>query len=150
MAALKSSVDLAASLCRAFEGLFAKPYTCPAGVPTIGYGTTIYPDGRKVTLDDQAITRETAEALLHHELLALEPHILRLCPTVADSPRRTAALIDFAYNLGWPRLRASTLRRCVNRRDWPGARIEILRWNRAGGRILKGLTLRRQAEAALF
>lgn len=147
---MKSSVDLAASLCRAFEGFFAKPYTCPAGVPTIGYGTTIYPDGRKVTLNDPAITRETAEALLHHELLALEPHILRLCPAAADSPRRAAALLDFCYNLGWPRLRASTLRKKVNAKDWDGARIEILKWNKAGGKVLKGLALRRQAEAALL
>lgn len=147
---MKSSVDLAASLCRTFEGFYAKPYLCPAGVQTIGYGTTLYPDGRRVTLDDPSITRETAETLLNHELMALMPHVLRLCPAVADSPQRTAALIDFTYNLGWPRLRASTLRRRINERNWAAAKAEILKWDKAGGRVLKGLTLRRQAEATLL
>ena len=58
----------AASICRRFEGLYLKPYLCPAGVPTIGYGATFYQDGKKVSLRDKPITREQAEDLLMYHL----------------------------------------------------------------------------------
>ncbi len=147
---VSAAVALAAQLCRRFEGFYAKPYLCPANVPTIGFGSTFYPDGLRVTLQDPPITVEQAEAYLQHELAGIAPHVIRLCPVVINSPGKAAALISFAYNLGWPRLRASTLRRCVNRRDWPGARTELLRWVRGGGHILPGLVARRAAEAALI
>lgn len=147
---LALAVAIAARLARHFEGFYAKPYLCPAGVPTIGYGATYYEDGRAVRLTDPAITRERAEALL---LWTVEniylPQVLRLCPGV-DSPDRLAALIDFAFNLGAGNLRASTLRRKVNANDWPGARVQIMRWIRGGGRVLRGLVRRREAERALM
>jgi lysozyme len=142
------AVLLAADLCRVFEGFRAAPYLCPAGVPTIGYGSTRYPDGTQVTLRDDLVTRATADLYLLHELTALMPWVMALCPPLRGP--RLAAILDFAYNLGVGRLRASTLRRRINERDWDASQRELLRWNKAGGKVLAGLTKRRQAEARLM
>jgi lysozyme len=143
------AVQVAAALCRRFEGFYARPYLCPAGVPTIGFGATYYLDGRPVKLTDEPITRDGAEQLL----LAMVrrtylPAVLQLCPAV-DDPNRLAALVDFAFNLGSGNLRASTLRRKVNTGDWAGVPAELRKWVRGGGRVLPGLVLRREAEVAL-
>ena len=144
------AVDVAAALCRRFEGFYSTPYLCPAGVPTIGYGATYYEDGRRVLMTDPAMSRARAGALLlWHVRRVYLPAVIRLCPAV-DNPDRLAALIDFAFNLGAGNLKASTLRRKVNARAWDEVPRELLRWNKAGGRVLRGLTLRRQAEAALI
>lgn len=146
----EQALQLAAALARRFEGFSAEPYLCPAGVPTIGYGATRYADGRPVLLTDPPITREAAERLL---LLTLQreflPAVQRLCPGL-DTAGAAAALADFAFNLGAPRLAASTLRRRVNAGDWLGARRELARWVHGGGRQLPGLVRRRAAEAALL
>ena len=142
------AAPVAASLCRRFEGFYSKPYLCPAGVPTIGYGATYYLDGRAVRLTDPAISRVAAERLL---LRTIEreylPKVLALCPGVRD-PGRLAALIDFAFNLGTGALRASTLRRRVNAERWDDVPAELRKWVKGGGRVLRGLVIRREAEAA--
>ena len=141
---------VAAALARRFEGLYLSPYLCPAGVPTIGYGATFYMDGRCVRLTDPPISRETAERLLLWMVLnKYLPAVLRLCPGVRD-PNRLAALIDFAFNLGAGNLSASTLRKRVNAERWEDVPTELRKWNKAGGRVLRGLTIRREAEAALI
>jgi lysozyme len=143
-------VEVAAALCRRFEGFFSAPYLCPAGVPTIGYGATYYEDGRKVTLRDPSITRERAEELLQFQIRSRYlPAVMRLCPR-ADSNGRVAALIDFAFNLGEGNLAASTLRRKVNAGAWDEVAYQFMRWNRAGGVVLAGLTKRRKAESDLI
>ena len=135
---------------RRFEGFYQRPYLCPAGVPTIGYGATYYEDGTRVTLSDSAITRERAEALLlWHVRTVYLPAVVKLCPGL-DSPARLAALIDFAFNLGSGNLKSSTLRRRVNAGDWDDVPDELRKWNKAGGLVLRGLTLRREAEAQLI
>ena len=142
-------IAIAAALCRRFEGFYSHPYICPAGVPTIGYGTTVYPDGRAVTLRDPPVTREQADALLRNDLMAGRlPAVLRLCPGI-DTAGRLGALLDFAYNLGNGALASSTLRRRINAGDWGDVPAQLRRWNRSGGRVLRGLVLRREAEAAL-
>jgi lysozyme len=147
---MADAVTLAAALARRFEGLYLTPYLCPAGVPTIGYGATHYLDGRPVQLTDAPISRETAERLLLAQVRTVYmPAVLRLCPG-ADSPERLAALVDFAFNLGSSRLRASTLRKRVNSGAWGAVPSELRRWTMAGGRVLRGLQLRREAEAALI
>jgi lysozyme len=144
------AIEVAASLARRFEGLLLVPYLCAAGVPSIGYGATYYEDGRSVTLNDAPITKERAEALLLWMVRNVYlPAVLKLCPHV-DTPERLAALIDFAFNLGTGRLRQSTLRRKVNSDDWEAAKEEVMKWMRGGGRVLRGLVLRRQAERALM
>ena len=150
-AAILKALETAAALCRPFEGLRLKPYICPAGYPTIGYGTVYKPDGSKVTMEHPPISKETAEAWLLHELrnnymrgvLAASPHLVAY-------PLVLGAMTDFAYNLGVARYRASTLRRRINECDWIGARQELMRWTRGGGRVLPGLVKRRQAEARLL
>ena len=145
------NLDLAAELCRRFEGFRSKPYLCPAGVPTIGFGSTYYSDGRKISLDDVPITREQADSLLLHELnTTYAPGVMRLCPGLISNERRFNAIVDFCYNLGVGRLQTSTLRRKINAQDWEGAVEQLLLWNKAGGRILPGLERRRQAEAVLM
>ena len=144
-------LDLAAELCRRFEGFRSKPYLCPAGIPTIGYGSTYYTDGRKVSLDDLPITREEADAILLHESnTTYAPGVMRHCPGLVSNERRFNAIVDFCYNLGVGRLQTSTLRRKINAQDWEGAVEQLLLWNKAGGRILPGLERRRQAEAVLM
>lgn len=140
----------AVALARRFEGLYLTPYLCPAGVPTIGYGATYYLDGRRVQLTDPAITADTAMVMLRQMVTTVYlPAVLKLCPNV-DNPNRLAALIDFAFNLGAGQLRASTLRKRVNAGRWDDVPAELRKWNRGGGRVLRGLTLRRQAESMLI
>lgn len=143
------AVALVRALCIKFEGLYLRPYMCPAGVPTIGVGATYYEDGRRVTMADPAITRERALQLLDwHIAQHFLPATVRLCPG-ADTPGRLAALVDFAFNLGHGALAGSTLRRRVNAGQWDDVPAQLLRWTRAGGVVLRGLVRRRHAEAAL-
>ena len=142
-------IAIAAALARRFEGLYLRPYLCPAGVPTIGYGATYYEDGQRVRLTDPPITRERAEQLLEWMVRTVYlPSVAQLCPG-ADEPGRVAALIDFTFNLGAGQLRASTLRRKVNAGDWEAVPAELRKWVRGGGRVLRGLVLRREAEIRL-
>ena len=150
-------LDLAAELCRRFEGFSAKPYLCPAGVWTIGYGSTYYANGDKVTKDDPSIDREYAERLLMHELVhTYAPGAIRQCPillTVAIKDKdwgKLNAIVDFCYNLGVGRLQTSTLKRKINQQDWDGAIEQLKLWVRGGGKVLRGLVIRRAAEAALM
>ncbi len=141
--------DLAAGLCRRFEGLYLRPYLCPAGVPTIGYGATRYVDGRPVLLTDPPITRDAAERMLRLQIeRTYLPAVQTLCPGVDGA--RLAALTDFAFNLGVGALRASTLRRRVLAGDWAAVPGELRRWVRGGGRVLPGLVRRREAEIVLI
>jgi lysozyme len=138
--------DASAPLARRFEGLRLKSYLCPAGVWTVGYGAT----GRDVG-PGMVVTPEWAEARLYRDLMAFMPEVLKACPVLlTEPPDRLASILDFTFNLGGPRLRASTLRRRVNARDWPGAQAELAKWVRGGGRVLPGLVLRRAADAALL
>ena len=119
-------------------------------MPTIAYGATYYEDGTAVTLRDPAIPRERAEALLLWMVRTRYlPAVLRLCPGV-DNPQRLAALIDFAFNLGAGQLKASTLRRKVNAGEWGDVPAELRKWVKGGGRVLRGLVIRREAEASLI
>lgn len=157
-------LTLAEELCRRFEGLhrvgkdgLVYPYICPAGYPTQGYGTVYRPDGRKVTMQDPPITKEVAKEWLVIELLrTYAPGVVRQCPgllplaLLENDWRRLNAVVDFAYNLGVGRLQTSTLRRKINELDWEGAKAELARWTRGGGRVLPGLVKRRDAEIALM
>ena len=144
------AVAIAASLCRQFEGLFLKPYFCPANVATIGFGSTRYEDGRRVTLADPPITKARAEELLMWEINRVcVPAVKRSCPDLKE-PKKLAALLDFTFNLGSGNLHSSTLRKKINAEDWDAAQLELAKWVRGGGRVLPGLVKRRTAEAALL
>jgi lysozyme len=131
------------ALIRRFEGLRLKAYYCPAGVLTCGYGST-GPDIKP----DTVWTKEEAEARMLSDAALFTSAAKKLCP--GQSGDNLAALADFAYNLGATRLAGSTLRRKINAGDLQGAKVELRKWVRAGGRILPGLVLRREAEGALL
>lgn len=147
---IELALDVAAALCRRFEGFYSRPYMCPAGVPTIGYGATYYEDGTRVTLKDAAISKMRAEELLlFHLRTVYMPSVIKLCPNITDADR-LAAIIDWTFNLGATNLKNSTMRRKINANDWDGAAVEIVKWVRAGGKILRGLVIRREAERDLI
>ena len=141
--------DAALDLICEFEGFSSAPYACPAGVPTIGYGTTRYPDGTRVTMDDRTIHESRGRNCLRHECGRIARVVDRLIVVELEEHER-AALISFAYNIGTGALAASALRSKLNRKDRSGAAAEFPRWRFAGGRMLPGLIRRRAAERALF
>lgn len=130
-------------LVRRFEGCRLTPYVCPAGVWTCGWGST-GPD----VFPGRAWTQEYADARLEQDAHRFAKVAAALCPGLGGD--RLCAIADFAYNLGLGRLKASTLRRKLNAEDWEGAKAELAKWVRGGGRVLPGLVLRRAAEAALL
>lgn len=142
------SLDIATELCKRFEGFSSKPYICPAGYWTIGYGTVYKPDGTVVTKDHPPITRELAEEWLISELKCnYMLGVLKLSPNLVKHPEILGALADFAYNLGVSRYKISTLRKRVNEENWEEAKFELKKWVRGGGKILRGLVIRREAES---
>ena len=145
------ALTLAADLCRFFEGFSSKPYICPAGYPTIGYGTVYKPDGTKVTMQDEPISKELANDWLMRELQHnYMAGVLKASPILIANERLLAAITDFAYNLGVGRYRASTLKRRVDSNDLLGVETELKKWTKGGGKTLPGLVKRRQAEIDLL
>lgn len=141
----------AVDLIKQYEGYRSKPYLCSAGVPTIGFGSTFYENGQKVTLQDPPIDMDRANRLLDLTLNKIFiPGALRCCPILINHPDKLGAVVSFVYNLGVGRLQASTLRRKINEQDWEAAANEFLKWNKGGGKVLKGLDARRKAERSLF
>ncbi len=141
----KASLDL----IKGFEGLRLKPYLDSVKVPTIGYGTTYYEDGKKVTLADAPITEARAEQLLATHLDTFAASVEKLVQ-VPLTDNQFGALCSFVYNLGSGAFGKSTLLKKLNAKDYAGAAGEFEKWNKAGGQVLAGLTRRRQAEKALF
>lgn len=139
------------ALIKDFEGLRLKAYPDPGtgGDPwTIGIGTTVYPDGRKVKPGD-VITEAQAEDYLRHDLTRFEAAVNRLTGGVTTQGQFDA-LVSFTYNLGDGALKTSTLLRKHNEGDYAGAQAEFSKWVLAGGQKLTGLVRRRAAEAALY
>lgn len=131
------------NLIKDFEGCRLKAYLCPAGVWTIGYGHT---QGVK---PDMVINQLQAERFLRQDLKRFEDAVTSLVK-VPITPNQFSALVSFAYNVGTGALYDSTLLRKLNKKDYKGAANEFLRWNKAGGKVLPGLTRRRLAEKDLF
>lgn len=136
-------------LIHTFEGFREAPYRCPAGVPTIGYGSTRYADGTHVNLTDKAITRAQADDIMRAALKEYEDAVSRYV-SVTLNQHQYDALVDFAYNAGAKSLLKSTLLRKLNAGDYAGAEQEFDRWVYCDGRVLPGLVRRRLAEKALF
>jgi lysozyme len=147
----------AVDLIKSFEGYLKRfdntdrvqPYLCPAGVATIGWGCTRYPDGRRVQLSDPPIDRPTATRYLESELRQDEAAFDRLTTRKLHVLQR-GALVSFVYNCGSGAYRGSTLRKKVNEGQWDDVPRELRKWRMGGGRILAGLARRREAEIALF
>ena len=130
-------------LIKRFEGCKLRAYRDPVGVWTIGYGHT------KTTRPGQQITKEQAEALLRQDIAEFEQAVESLID-VPLTDNQFGALVSFAFNVGAGALRRSTLRQKLNAGDYEGAARELLKWDKAGGRVLRGLSRRRYAEMTLF
>jgi lysozyme len=142
--------DKGYDLIKRFEGYSDRPYKCPAGISTIGYGNTYYPNGTKVKITDKQITREYANEILAHTADEFAADVLKLVKTNI-TVNQLNALTSFAYNVGVANLQKSTLLKLVNinPNDAMIAK-EFLKWNKAAGKELKGLTNRRISESALY
>lgn len=136
------------ALIKEFEGCRLTAYQDSVGVWTIGYGWTQPVDGKTIRAG-MTIKQETAERLLKTGLVSYESDVSRLVK-VGLTQGQFDALVSFTYNLGARSLSTSTLLRKLNAGDYAGAADEFLRWNKAGGKVLNGLTRRREAERALF
>lgn len=140
--------DKGIALIKQFEGCKLTAYQDSVGVWTIGYGWTQPVDGKPIRAG-MTIKQETAERLLKTGLVSYESDVSRLVK-VGLTQGQYDALVSFTYNLGARSLSTSTLLRKLNAGDYAGASDEFLRWNKAGGKVLNGLTRRREAERALF
>ena len=136
------------ALIKEFEGCKLTAYQDSVGVWTIGYGWTQPVDVKPIRAG-MTIKQETAERLLKTGLVSYESDVSRLVK-VSLTQGQFDALVSFTYNLGARSLSTSTLLRKLNAGDYAGAADEFLRWNKAGGKVLNGLTRRREAERALF
>ena len=143
-------------LIKPFEGLArllpdgtvtSYPDPGPKGHPwTIGYGST-GPDIQPGTI----WTMKQCEDALDHHITYFYVGLCKLSPTFPNAaPRRIAAVTSWAYNCGLGNYRISTFKKRVDASDWDGAATECLKWNKASGRVLTGLTRRRAAEAAFM
>lgn len=156
------------ALIKEFEGFFSKEaYKCPAGVWTIGYGSTHYEDGQAVKSGD-VISQAYAEKLFQHDVAVIERQLIMAlnADEIIVSQEQFDALVDFAYNLGASKLVNSTLWKKLKVKDYESAANEFLKWNKIKVKVKKivngqvvvvfklveveGLTRRRQAEQKLF
>lgn len=135
-------------LIKEFEGFRSNAYRCPAGVVTIGIGTTVYANGQRVQMGD-TITEKEAERELRSAIKVYEDAVRRNV-TVPLTQGQFDALVSFTYNCGVGALEASTLLKKLNYKDYQGAANELPKWNKGGGRVLPGLVRRREAEKVLF
>ena len=136
-------------LIKDFEGFSSTAYLCPAKIPTIGWGNTFYEDGRKVKLGDQ-ISKTDALKLL--EVVANRDFADKIFPSIKVKVTQSQfdAMVSLAYNIGAGAFLKSTLLKKVNAGDFAGAGEQFLRWNKAGGKVVLGLTRRREREKQLF
>lgn len=141
---MEGALALCVRLLKVFEGCRLCAYRDIVGVWTICYGSTA---GVRA---GQRKTQSECEALLRTEAGLFMLRVVQLVPTLADNPARLAAVTSFAYNVGLGALKASTLRRKCLAREWGAAGAQFGRWNKAGGRPVKGLTIRRAAERQVF
>lgn len=136
-------------LIKKFEGCKLKAYKCPAGLWTISWGLTFYPDGTKVKEGD-VITQQQAEDYFNAIVDDFAKKVDALIKSnVSDN--NFSALVSFAYNVGMGNFQRSTLLRKVNANPKDKTILaEFKKWTRANGEVLKGLVRRREAEAKLY
>jgi len=146
---MRSTSITGINLIKGFEGLRLSSYLCSAGVPTIGYGSTRYPNGKKVILGEKLSSEKEAVQLLLATLDPFEAAVNKYLPNLNQC--QFDALVSFSYNVGTSAFIKSTLlkKAKVNPND-PSILDEFLKWNKAGGKVLQGLANRRREEAKLY
>ena len=142
---MNKAEEILTGVIKEFEGCRLEAYRCPAGIITIGWGNT-----HDVRTGD-VWTQEKADSELTRMVKDHLQDAIEASPILeSQSPERCAAIADFIYNLGIGNYNKSTLKKRVDAGDWQAAQTEIIRWNKAGGKELKGLTKRRAREAELL
>jgi len=131
------------SLIKKFEGCEYNAYKCAADVLTIGYGHT------KGVKEGDLVTQQEAENLLTKDLEGFEESVIEAVD-MPMSQHQFDALVSWTFNLGPSNLNSSTMLKVLNKGDYEDVPAQIKRWNKAGGKVLEGLTRRREAEALLF
>lgn len=134
-------------LIKHFESLFLKAYKDPVGIWTIGWGHTGLTHKDGTVHSGRTITEDEAQELFEHDMTYFEKGVLKLV-TVDLTDDQFAALVSFHFNTG--SLGKSTLLKKLNAGDYAGAAAEFPKWNKAGGKVLRGLTRRRASEQNLF
>lgn len=146
---MKTSIK-AIDVIKKYESFEPCPYLDAAGIPTIGYGTTYYPNGKRVTMNDEEISKETAFYLFSIILEKFEKEVLKYVKKELTQ-NQFDALVIFIYNVGGGNFKNSTLLKRINENtlhtDIP---TEFLRWNKAGEKVLRGLVKRRLEEANIY
>ena len=137
-------------IIKEFEGYREKAYRCSGKVWTLGWGTTKYPTGQRV-LEGDRVYKEDAEKYLLNDLRWAENTVNKKVK-VEISQGMYNSLVSFVYNLGSSIFTESncTLLRKLNAKDYTGASNEFKRWNRAGGKVVRGLVNRRYKESNMF
>ena len=135
--------DEGKKLIKKFEGCKMRAYLDVVNVPTIAYGRT-----KNVKLGDTC-TQDQAEEWLEEELVEYEGYVNEAVK-VPLTQNQLDALVSWTYNLGPSNLNKSTLLKVLNNSDYDGVPEQIMRWNKAGGKVLDGLVRRRKAEAEMF
>jgi len=153
--------DKCLKMIKHHEGVRTKPYQCPALLWTVGVGHVIDPNHAKVPLADRkslpipsgwdrTLSMDEVDDILQKDLARFVAGVLRLCPETVNNQNHLDALVSFSFNVGLGNLQKSQVRMKYNRGDFDGAMDELLTWNKAGGKVLKGLDSRRKDEKALF
>ena len=143
------------------EGVRTKPYRCPARLWTVGVGHVIDPNHARVPFEERnnlaipegwnrTFTLEEVNAILAKDLERFERGVLKYCPTAGSRQAWLDSLVSFSFNVGLGTLQRSTLRQRHNRGDYAGAADELLKYCKAGGKVLKGLENRRKDERAIY
>lgn len=139
-------------LIKRSEGFSGRPYVCPAGVLTIGYGhTRDDADGQSMERWEKSgrvMTKHEADTVLEHDLTRFEEWVDALAPHTNDN--QFSALVSFAFNLGTASLARSTLLKYCQAGQHDKAAGEFGKWVYGGGKVLPGLVTRRAAERDLY
>jgi lysozyme len=156
-------------LMHLFEGYRDKPYKCSAKIWTVGYGHAMYADQLRLPnarvgnysgmirdeyplkpQDNRVWSKPELEALFKDDLVSFERGVLRLAPNLDGRQAKFDACVCLSYNIGLGNFQRSGIRQKILRGDWENAAEGFLDWSKAGGKVLKGLLRRREAEKALF
>ena len=144
----KKTSESGKAFIKSFEGKRLVAYDDGTGVWTIGCGTIKYPNGNAVKKGD-VCTDAQVDQYFSNDLVKFENSVNSLVK-VPLTQNQFDALVSFSYNVGVANLAASTLLKKLNAKDYKGAAAEFPKWNKAGGKVMNGLTKRRNAEMELF
>lgn len=149
---MKNQMKLSANgfkLLGELEGIVLRPYRDSVGIPTIGIGSTYYEDGTKVKMSDKAITKERAIQLAKNVVKSFEAQVNKaILPTMVQN--QFDAMVLLCYNIGESGFARSSVVRNFNAGNLQKAADSFLLWNKAGGKVVRGLVNRRNIERTLF